>query len=110
VNRLRRVFASARNAGAERRTVNTAIDDTVGYNQHSQDTTMPKLFSGNSAVLIGIAIAAPCIWLSRKLGDPYFDLGAVMAIGLLLISAAFVLARKNGGLESPSREALSQPA
>ena len=71
---------------------------------------MPKLFTGNSAVLVGIAIAAPCIWLSRKLGDPYFDLGALVVIGLLLIGAAFVLARKSGGLESPSRKALSQPA
>jgi len=71
---------------------------------------MPKLFTGNSAVLVGIAIAAPCIWLSRKLGDPYFDLGALVVIGLLLIGAAFVLTRKSGGLESPSRKALSQPA
>lgn len=68
---------------------------------------MPKLFSG---VLIGIAIAAPCIWLSRKLGDPYFDLGALVVIGLILIGAAFVPARKSGGPESASRKALSQPA
>ena len=71
---------------------------------------MPKLFTGNSAVLVGIVIAATGIWLSRKLGDPYFDLGALVVIGLLLIGAAFVLARKSGGLESPSRKALSLPA
>lgn len=71
---------------------------------------MPRVFAGDSAVLIGIAIAAPGIWLSRKLGDPYFDLGALVVIGLILIGVAFVLARKSGGLESPSRKALSQTA
>lgn len=71
---------------------------------------MPKLFTGNSAVLVGIVIAAPGIWLSRKFGDPYFDLGALVVIGLILIGVAFVLIRKSGGLESPSRKALSQTA
>ena len=58
---------------------------------------MPRVFAGNSAVLVGIAIATPGIWLSRKLGVPYFDLGALVVIGLILIGAAFVLARKSGG-------------
>lgn len=71
---------------------------------------MPKLFAGDSAVLVGIAIAAPCIWLSHKFGNPHFDLGALVVIGLILIGAAIVFTRKSSGLESPSRKGLSQPA
>ena len=40
---------------------------------------MPSLFARNSAVLVGVVIAALGIWLSRKFGNPYFDLCAGVA-------------------------------
>ena len=64
---------------------------------------MPKVSARHSAILVGIAVAAPCIWLSSKFGDPYFDLGALLVIGLILVGAVFVLIRENGGLLSGER-------
>jgi len=58
---------------------------------------MPRIFAGNSAVLIGIVLAAVGLWLSRKFGNPYFDLGALVVIGLLLLGAVFAPTRKNDG-------------
>lgn len=71
---------------------------------------MPKLFAGDSAVLAGTAIAAPGIWLSRKFGDPYFDLGALLVIALILMAAVLLLFRANGGLLSGKRTNWNQLA
>jgi hypothetical protein len=64
---------------------------------------MLKLFNGDSSVQIGIVIAAPGVWLSHKFGDLYFDLGALVVIGLLLLGAVLVFITKSGGLLSGER-------
>lgn len=64
---------------------------------------MLKLFNGDSAVQVGIVIAAPGVWLSHKFGDLYFDLCALVVIGVMLIGAVFVLLRKSSGLLSGER-------
>ena len=59
---------------------------------------MFRQFARDSAVLAGIVIAALGVWLSRKVGNPHFDPGTTIMIGLVLTGAAFVFARKSGGL------------
>ena len=71
---------------------------------------MPRLLAGNSAILAGIVIAALGIWLSRKIGDPYFDSGASLAIGLVLIGVAVLLARKRDGMPVNGRISRDQIA
>ena len=73
----------------------------------STDATVFTVFIEDSAALAGIAIAASGIALSHLFNNPYFDPAASVLIGLVLIGAAIVLARKCSGLfvgESVDRE------
>jgi len=76
----------------------------------SKDASVFTIFIEDSAALLGIAIAASGIALGHYFGNPYADPIATILIGLLLICAAFVLARETGGLlvgESIDREQLA---
>lgn len=76
----------------------------------SKDASVFTIFIEDSAALLGIAIAAGGIALGHYFDNPYADPVASILIGLLLICAAFVLARETGGLlvgESIDREQLA---
>ncbi|GGY09051.1 cation diffusion facilitator family transporter [Massilia dura] len=64
----------------------------------SKDASVFTVFIEDSAALLGIAIAAGGIALGQYFGNPYFDPAASILIGLLLIGAAFMLARETGAL------------
>jgi cation diffusion facilitator family transporter len=64
----------------------------------STDATVFTVFIEDTAALAGIAIAGLGIALSQFFGNPYFDPAASVLIGLILIGAAIVLARKCSGL------------
>ncbi|MFC5547510.1 cation diffusion facilitator family transporter [Massilia aerilata] len=64
----------------------------------SKDATVFTVFIEDSAALIGLAIAALGIVLGHFFDNPYFDPAASVLIGLLLVGAAFTLARETGGL------------
>jgi len=64
----------------------------------SKDASVFTVFIEDSAALLGLAIAAAGIALGHYFGNPYFDPAASILIGLLLIGAAFTLARETGAL------------
>jgi cation diffusion facilitator family transporter len=64
----------------------------------SKDASVFTVFIEDTAALIGLAIAAAGIALGRLFDNPYFDPAASVLIGLLLIGAAYALARETGGL------------
>jgi len=77
----------------------------------SKDASVFTVFIEDSAALLGIVVAAAGIALGHYFENPYFDPAASIVIGLLLIGAAFMLARETGGLlvgESMGREELEQ--
>jgi len=64
----------------------------------SKDASVFTVFIEDSAALIGLVIAALGIALGHAFDNPYFDPAASVAIGFLLVGAAFTLARETGGL------------
>jgi cation diffusion facilitator family transporter len=66
--------------------------------QRDMDVLVFTVFVGDSAALIGIAIAALGVWLSHAFNNPYLDPAASVAIGLVLIASAALLARKSVSL------------
>lgn len=64
----------------------------------SKDASVFTVFIEDSAALIGIAIAAAGIAIGHYFDNPYADPVASILIGLLLVGAAFMLARETGGL------------
>lgn len=66
--------------------------------QRDMDVLVYTVFVVNSASLIGIAIAALGVGLSHVLRNPYLDPAASLMIGLLMIAAAALLARKSVSL------------
>lgn len=64
----------------------------------SKDASVFTVFIEDSAALIGILVAAGGIWLGHLLDNPYIDPAASIVIGLLLVGAAWTLARETGGL------------
>jgi cation diffusion facilitator family transporter len=64
----------------------------------SKDATVFTVFIEDSAALVGVAIAAAGITLGYLFDNPYFDPAASILIGLLLVGAAFTLARETGNL------------
>lgn len=64
----------------------------------SKDASVFTVFIEDSAALIGLVIAALGIALGQAFNNPYFDPAASVLIGLLLVGAAFTLARETGGL------------
>jgi cation diffusion facilitator family transporter len=64
----------------------------------SKDASVFTVFIEDTAALAGLAIAAAGITLGYVFDSPYFDPAASILIGLLLVGAAFALARETGGL------------
>jgi cation diffusion facilitator family transporter len=64
----------------------------------SKDASVFTVFIEDSAALIGLVIAALGIALGQVFDNPYFDPAASVLIGLLLVGAAFTLARETGAL------------
>ncbi|MEW7851253.1 cation diffusion facilitator family transporter [Massilia aurea] len=64
----------------------------------SKDASVFTIFIEDSAALLGLVIAAAGIALGHYFNNPYIDPAASILIGLLLIGAAFTLARETGGL------------
>jgi len=64
----------------------------------SKDASVFTVFIEDSAALLGILVAAAGIALGHLLDNPYIDPAASIVIGLLLVGAAWTLARETGGL------------
>jgi cation diffusion facilitator family transporter len=64
----------------------------------SKDASVFTVFIEDTAALIGLAIAGLGIFLGHLFDNPYFDPAASVLIGLLLVGAAFMLARETGAL------------
>jgi cation diffusion facilitator family transporter len=64
----------------------------------SKDASVFTVFIEDTAALLGLAIAAAGITLGHAFDNPYFDPAASVLIGLVLVGAAFALARETGGL------------
>jgi cation diffusion facilitator family transporter len=64
----------------------------------SKDASVFTVFIEDTAALLGLAIAAVGITLGYLFDSPYFDPAASVLIGLLLVGAAFALARETGAL------------
>ena len=74
---------------------------TTGMARFVRITKDPSLFTvvfEDSAALLGLAIAFLGVFFGHLLGNPYFDGGASIAIGGLLMVVAWGLARESKGL------------
>ena len=79
----------------KRRKPGTSLWQTV---HTSKDASVFTVFIEDTAALLGLAIAAAGITLGHVFDSPYFDPAASVMIGLLLVGAAFALARETGAL------------
>ncbi len=66
--------------------------------QRSSDASVLTVFVEDCAALVGIAVAALGVFLSHFFTNPYIDPAASVLIGVVMVAAAFVLARKCGAL------------
>ena len=66
--------------------------------RESKDPSVLTVIVEDSAALLGIGIAALGIFLSVTTGDTIFDAISSFAIGIILMTFAFFLARENKGL------------
>jgi cation diffusion facilitator family transporter len=64
----------------------------------SKDASTFTVFIEDTAALIGLVVAAAGIFLGHLFDNPYIDPAASVVIGLLLVGAAFTLARETGAL------------
>ena len=85
----------SRKALNKRRKAGASLWQTV---HASKDASVFTVFIEDTAALIGLAIAAIGILLGHVFDSPYFDPAASVLIGLLLVGAAFALARETGAL------------
>lgn len=85
----------SRKALNKRRKAGASLWQTV---HASKDASVFTVFIEDSAALIGLAIATIGILLGHVFDSPYFDPAASVLIGLLLVGAAFALARETGAL------------
>lgn len=79
----------------KRRKAGTSLWKTV---HASKDASVFTVFIEDTAALLGLAIAAAGITLGHVFDNAYFDPAASVLIGLLLVGAAFALARETGAL------------
>ena len=85
----------SRKALNKRRKAGASLWQTV---HASKDASVFTVFIEDTAALLGLAIAAIGILLGHVFDSPYFDPAASVLIGLLLVGAAFALARETGAL------------
>lgn len=77
----------------------------------SKDAAVFTVFIEDSAALLGVLVAAAGIGMAQWTGEARWDPAASVVIGLLLIGAAFTLARETGALlvgEGMGKEATSK--
>jgi cation diffusion facilitator family transporter len=77
----------------------------------SKDASVFTVFIEDSAALLGVLVAAAGIGMAQWTGEARWDPAASIVIGLLLMGAAFTLARETGALlvgEGMSREAVAR--
>jgi cation diffusion facilitator family transporter len=85
----------SRNELNKRRKAGASLWQTV---HASKDASVFTVLIEDTAALLGLAIAAAGITLGYVFDSPYFDPAASVLIGLLLVGAAFALARETGAL------------
>lgn len=73
-------------------------DSWLGAVIASKDPTTFTVLFEDSAAMLGIVIAFLGVFLGERLGNPYFDGAASVAIGVLLGSVAWFLAHQSRGL------------
>jgi cation diffusion facilitator family transporter len=78
-------------AGRGRRSVRSYLRDP-------DDPTVKSVVLEDSAALVGLLLAAAGVGLHQLTGDPVYDGAASLAIGCLLVGAAFALAQSCKGL------------
>jgi len=89
------IWNVSRKALNKRRKPGASLWQTV---HASKDASVFTVFIEDTAALLGLAIAAVGILLGQVFDSPYFDPAASVLIGLLLVGAAFALARETGAL------------
>jgi cation diffusion facilitator family transporter len=75
--------------------------------KQAKDPTAFAVLLEDSAAMAGLLIALVGVWLGTTLGNPYFDGGASVLIGLVLMGVAVILAWESRGLlvgEAGSKE------
>ncbi len=80
------------------------------YIQKSKDPSLYTIVLEDSAAMLGLLFAFLGIFLGHLLNNPYLDAYASIAIGLLLMSVAWILASRTQGLlvgEGVSRDELA---
>jgi cation diffusion facilitator family transporter len=79
--------------------------DTIDYVLNGSNATLRAVVAEDSAALAGLAVAALGIGLHQATGQPAFDAGASILIGLILAGVALLLIDRNRrylvGLEPP---------
>ncbi|GAB3874983.1 cation diffusion facilitator family transporter [Hymenobacter segetis] len=76
-------------------------DGNVGFVKMLRTSRDPAVFASvmeNLAALVGLAVAGLGVFLGHWLNNPYFDGGASIAIGLLLMLVAIFLVGRTKGL------------
>jgi cation diffusion facilitator family transporter len=71
---------------------------TRSYLRNPDDPTVKSVVLEDSAAIIGLVLAATGVGLHQLTGHGYYDGAASLAIGVLLIGAAFALAQSCKGL------------
>jgi cation diffusion facilitator family transporter len=90
---------SLRQAASQmRRETARARRSLASYLRTPRDPTVNSVLLEDSAAMIGLAIAAVGVALHQLTGSPMWDGAASVAIGVLLLSVTFVLARACEGL------------
>lgn len=77
----------------------------------SKDASVFTVFIEDSAALLGVLVAAAGIGMAQLTGEARWDPAASIVIGLLLMGAAFTLARETGALlvgEGMGKEAVAK--
>ena len=88
------LFKQTIEARGEKVTARTLLEEF----KESKDPSILTVLVEDSAALLGIGIAALGIFLSEITGNTIFDALASLAIGVILMTFAFFLARENKGL------------
>jgi cation diffusion facilitator family transporter len=78
--------------------------------RRSKDPSLVAILFEDSAALLGLVVAAMGVFLGSRLGNAYFDGGASIVIGLILMTVGVLLARETLSLlvgESPAAETMA---
>jgi cation diffusion facilitator family transporter len=84
--------------GQARRAAEAGQRGTTDYIRNPEDPTVKSVVLEDSAALIGLTLAALGVGLHQLTGSSVWDGAASLAIGALLVVAAFLLARTCEGL------------